>query len=194
MRYFELTADRDLSNPIQVQKLDTQKYKNGVSREEFDAIRQLQVAYFSHSEQTEICDVLWEPAFMVSDALRRVFLLYEPDMEFRGVQLFADDLEDNTAPLYWMPYIEPVSCLGEGSRKYPNGMLEKLVLDRDAPTGRRHIFRVADILEYKVIISLPAAESMIRRQMTGTALKPVVFSGPGAESGKEEASCQTRNI
>lgn len=194
MRYFELTADRDLSNPVQVQRLDTQIYKNGVSKEEFDAIRQLQVAYFGHSEQTEICDVLWEPAFMVSDALRRVFLLYEPEMEFRGVQLFADDLEDSTAPLYWMPYIEPVSCLGGESRKYPNGMLEKLVLDREAPTGHRHIFRVADILEYKVIISLPVAESMIRRQMTGTALEPVAFSGPGAGSGKEETSCQTRNI
>lgn len=194
MRYFELSADRDLTNPVQVQKLDTQIYKNGVSKEEFDAIKHLQVAYFAHSEQTEICDVLWEPAFMVSDALRRVFLMYEPDMEFKGVQLFADDLEDNTAPLYWIPYIESVSCLGEESRKYPNGMLEKLVLDRDAPAGGRHIFRVADILEYKVIISLPVAESMIRRQMTGTALKPVAFSGPGAGSGKEEASCQTRNI
>lgn len=194
MRYFELTADRDLSSPIQVQKLDPQIYKNGVSKEEFDAIRRLQVAYFSHSEQTEICDVLWEPAFMVSDALRRVLLLYEPDMEFKGVQLFADDLEDQTAPLYWVPYIEPVSCLGGESRKYPNGMLDRLVLDRNAPVGCRHIFRVADILEYKVIISLPVAESMIRRQMTGTALKPAVFSGPGAGSGKGDASCQTRNI
>lgn len=194
MRYFELAADRDLSNPVQVRRLDTQIYKNGISKEEFDAIRHLQVAYFSHSPQTEICDVLWEPAFMVSDALRRVFLLYEPDMEFRGVQLFADDLEDETAPLYWIPYIEPVSCLGGESRKYPNGMLEKLVLDREAPAGSRHIFRVADILEYKVIISLPAAESMIRRQMTGASFEPVVFSGSGSGSGKEDALCQTRNI
>lgn len=194
MRYFELAADRDLSNPVQVQRLDTQVYKNGVTKEEFDAIRQLQVAYFGHTEQTEICDVLWEPAFMVSDALRRVFLLYEPEMEFKGVQLFADDPEDQTSPLYWMPYIEPVSCMGEGSSRYPNGMLEKLVLDSDAPVGHRHIFRVADILEYKIIISLPVAESMIRRQMTGAALKPVAFCGPGAGPGKEGASCQTRNI
>lgn len=189
MRYFELTADHSLSNPIQIQKIDTQIYKNGISKEAFDEVKRLQVAYFDHSEQTEICDVLEEPAFMVSDALRRVFLLYEPAMEFKGVQLFANDMEDNTAPLYWLPYMEPVSCISRESRKYPNGMLEKLVLDRDTPLNR-HIFRVADILEYKVIVSLPVAESMIRRQMTGIALEPVVFSG----AGKEAALCQTRNI
>lgn len=190
MRYFELIADHDLSNPVQIQKINTRIYQNGISKEEFDVIKRLQVAYFDHSEQTEICDVLWEPAFMVSDALRRVFLLYEPEMEFRGVQLFANNLEDNTAPLYWLPYIEPVSCLGKESRKYTNGMLEKLVLDREAPMNGRSIFRVADILEYKIILSLPVAESMIRRQMTGIAFEPVVFSG----AGKEAALCQTRNI
>lgn len=190
MRYFELTADRDLSNPVQIQKIDTGIYKNGIPKKTFDAIKQLQVAYFDHSEQTEICDTLWEPAFMVSDVLRRLFLLYEPEMEFRGVQLFPNDMEDNTAPLYWLPYIEPVSCMGKDSSRYTNGMLEKLVLDKDAPIDRRHIFRVADILEYKVIISLPVAESMIRRQMTGATFEPVAFS----RSGKEVEPCQTRNI
>lgn len=182
MKYFELTVDPELSNPVQIQEIDTQIYKNGISKEAFNAVKRLQVAYFDHSEQTEICDVLEAPAFMVSDALRRVFLLYEPEMEFKGVQLFANDMEDETAPLYWMPYIAPVSCMGVESRKYPNGMLERLVLDRDAPIGGRHIFRVADILEYKVIISLPVAESMIRRQLTGAAFKPVAFSGSGKEA------------
>ncbi|MBO5145198.1 MAG: hypothetical protein J6C19_06635 [Lachnospiraceae bacterium] len=190
MRYFELKADRGLSNLVQIQKIDTQIYKNGIPKESFDAIRRLQVAYFDHSEQTEVCDVLEEPAFMVSDALRRVFLIYEPRMEFRGVQLFANDMEDRTAPLYWMPYIEAVSCMGMESRKYPNGMLEKLVLDRDAPIHDRHVFRVADILEYRIVISLPVAESMIRRQMTGITFEPVAFSG----SGKEGALCRTGNI
>lgn len=183
MRYFELTADPELSNPVRIQEIDTQIYKNGISKEAFNAVKQLQVAYFDNSEQTEICDILEEPAFMVSDALRRVFLLYEPEMEFKGVQLFANDMEDETAPLYWLPYIVSVSCLGKESRKYSNGMLESLVMDREAPIGGRHIFRVADILEHKVIISLPVAESMIRRQMTGAAFKPVAFSG----SGKEDA-------
>lgn len=176
MRYFELTADRGLSNPVQIQKIDTGIYKNGIKKEDFDAVKQLQVAYFDYSEQTEVCDALWEPAFMVSDALRRVFALYEPGMAFRGVQLFANDPEESTAPLYWLPYIEPVGCMGKDSRKYPNGMLEKLVLDKDAPVSDRHVFRVADILEYRVIISLPVAESMIRRQMTGAAFVPVAFS------------------
>ncbi len=179
MKYFELKADPDLSNPIQMQKIDTRIYKNGISKENFDAIKRLHIAYFDHSEQTEICDAIYEPALMVSDALRRVFVLYEPKMEFKGVQLFANDLEDNTAPLYWMPYIEPVVCLSTESKKYPNGMLEKLVLDRNASIENRHIFRVAEILEYKIIVSLPVAESIIRRQMTGISFEPILSDAGG---------------
>lgn len=180
MRYFELAADSELSNPVFIKGIDKEIYKNGISKEDFNSLKHLHVAYFDNSEQTEICDILEDPAFMVSDALRGVFLLYEPEMEFKGVQLFANDLEDETSPLYWLPYIPPVSCLGAESRKYTNGMLESIVMDREAPIGGRHIFRVADILEYKVIISLPVAESMIRRQMTGIMFKPVAFSDPGS--------------
>ncbi len=190
MKYFELKADPDLSNPIQIQKIDVQVYKDGISKECFDAIKRLHVAYFDHSEQTEICDALYKPAFMISDALRSVFALYEPKMELKGVQLFANNMDDNTAPLYWMPYIEPVVCLGGESRKYPNGMLEKLVLDRNASIENRHIFRVAEILEYKIIVSLPVAESILRRQMTGISFEPIAFS----DTGKEEALCQTKSI
>ncbi|MCX4298540.1 MAG: hypothetical protein OSJ73_16150, partial [Lachnospiraceae bacterium] len=61
MKYFELKADPDLSNPIQMQKIDTKIYKNGISKENFDAIKRLHIAYFDHSEQTEICDAIYEP-------------------------------------------------------------------------------------------------------------------------------------
>ena len=67
MRYFELITDPEVSNPIQLQKIDRQQYKNGLSEEEFQAVPELKVAYFQNSPQTEILDVLEEPAFLVSD-------------------------------------------------------------------------------------------------------------------------------
>lgn len=184
MRYFELTVDREVSNPVQIQRLDPKQYRNGLTQEEFLSLPSLSVAYFDHTLQVEIYDVLREPAFLVSDDLKHLFALYEPDMEFKAVQLFANDLEDPAAPLFWLPYIPEVDCLSEKSKKYPNGMLEELVLDIHADI-KSEIFRVSDIMEYKIIISLAVAESMLRRKMAGFALTPVVFSG-GIEKGNEQ--------
>lgn len=174
MKYFELISDPDISNPIHIKRIDTNIYHNGISQEEFDAIKRLQVVYFDNTPQVEFCDVLQDPAFLVSDALKRVFVLYEPEMKFKGLQLYASDLEDNTAPLYWMPYITPITCLSSQSKIYPNGMLESMILDYDMPTCH-HIFRVAGILEYKIIVSLSVAESIIRRKLSGVSFVPVVW-------------------
>jgi len=84
-------------------------------------------------------------------------------------------LEDNESPLYWWPYIPLIECLSSQATKYPTGMLEHFILDRNALHGE-DIFRVDSILENKVVISLSIAESMIRRKMTGFTLKPICFA------------------
>ena len=91
MRYFELITDPEVSNPIQLQKIDRQQYKNGLSEEEFQAVPELKVAYFQNNPQTEILDVLEAPAFLISDEVKRVFELYEPQMPFRALQVFSMD-------------------------------------------------------------------------------------------------------
>ena len=118
MRYFELITDPEVSNPIQLQKIDRQQYKNGLSEEEFQAVPELKVAYFQNNPQTEILDVLEAPAFLISDEVKRVFELYEPQMPFRALQVFSMDQEDKTAPLYWLPWIPKIECLSRKSEKY----------------------------------------------------------------------------
>ena len=65
-----------------------------------------------------------------------------------------------------------VDCLHESAEKYDNGMLKELVLDKRKLEGF-HIFRVAGLLEYKVIITLPVAESLLRRRLYGIGLRKV---------------------
>lgn len=184
MRYFELVADRDQSNPLKMEKVDQKVYKNNLSREEFSKINSLVVGYFNNSPQVEIFDVLWEPAFLVSDALKRLLALFDREMEFKAIQLFARDLEDAAAPLYWLPELAAVDCLSEQSKKYPNGMLEQMVLKMEVPFSSG-IFRVAGILEHKIIVSMDVAESMIRRRMSGFTFVPVVFASKGAAYEEE---------
>lgn len=175
MEYFELMVDPSISNPIQIQHVDHSVYKNDVTYEEFDAAPKMTVGYFDNSPQTEIYDLLGQPALLISDNLKRLFALYVPEMPFKGIRVYANDLEDNESPLYWWPYIPPIECLSSQATKYPTGMLEHFILDRNALHGE-DIFRVGSILENKVVISLSIAESMIRRKMTGFTLKPICFA------------------
>lgn len=175
MEYFELMVDPSISNPIQIQHVDHSVYKNDATYEEFDAAPKMTVGYFDNSPQTEIYDLLGQPALLISDNLKRLFALYVPEMPFKGIRVYANDLEDNESPLYWWPYIPPIECLSSQATKYPTGMLEHFILDRNALHGE-DIFRVDSILENKVVISLSIAESMIRRKMTGFTLKPICFA------------------
>lgn len=176
MKYFELTADKEITNPIRIQKLQGSVYKKGISAEEFAGIPTLAVGYFENLPDAELYDILPEPAFLISDRLKRLISLYEPDMEFRAIQLFAREQEDHTAPLYWFPYFTPVDCLSSRTEKYPDGMIKRLVLDQKK-SWNRSIFRVDGILEQRIIVAFPLAESMLRRRMTGVSLLPVMFGG-----------------
>lgn len=175
MDYFELIIDPMISNPIQIQHVDGSIYKNDATQEEFTAAPKMTVGYFDNSPQVELYDLLGQPAFLISDNLKRLFALYDPHMQFKGIRVYANDLEDDESPLYWWPHIPLVECLSDQATKYPTGMLEHLVLDRDALHGEE-IFRVSGLLENKVIISLSVAESMIRRKMTGFTLAPIRFA------------------
>ena len=55
-------------------------------------------------------------------------------------------------------------------------MIKRLVLDQKK-SWKRSIFRVDGILEQRIIVALPLAESMLRRRMTGVSLLPVMFGG-----------------
>lgn len=56
------------------------------------------------------------------------------------------------------------------TQTYDNGMLKKLVLD-ESRTGGLNVFRVRGLLEYKVMVSLPLAESILRRRFYGIELR-----------------------
>ncbi len=46
MRYFELSEDRDIANPIQIEHLDGSIYKNNLSEEEYAALPIVNTGYF----------------------------------------------------------------------------------------------------------------------------------------------------
>ena len=170
MEYFELCQSAKVENAIEIMGLDSQKYCYAMSQADFEALDKLKVAYFSGREFEEICDVLISPTFLISDAMKKIMELYEKGSRFKGIQIFPTSEESKQYPLYWIPSFPEVNCLHRNTVILDNGMVEKLVLDRKR-IGKHRIFRLPGLLEYKVIVSMPVAESILRRRMYGVELQ-----------------------
>ena len=176
MNYFELLPSPKVENPIVLTGLDKEMYCHDMSSKQFTALERLTVAYFSGSEREEPCDILLEPTFMVSDELKRLLSMYDKEIAFKGIQALPTVEECGLYPLYWVPYFSEIACIHKDSIVYDNGMLSSLILD-GSKIGKRDIFRLSGSLEYKIIVSMPVAESILRRRFYGVGLKKLEVAG-----------------
>lgn len=116
--------------------------------------------------------MLFTPVLLVENSIKKRWNLYEPRMKFKGVQVFANDLQINVNPMYWCPMIDAIPCMDTRTEQYPDGLLKHLVLQFQAVQGH-HIFQVAGLTERITVVSLPVAESMLKRGATGFQLQAV---------------------
>ena len=159
-QYFRLRVSPRLMRPLKIIGLPP-SYQRVKTREAFDALPSDIVAYFME-----------DPSFLVCDPLKNLMQAYIPELQAKTVQLFAGEPESKTSYRYWLPYIELVNCLSPQVERYPDGQPKKLILDADAVSDR-YCFRVGGILEQRIIVALPVAESILRRCLYGVDLEPV---------------------
>lgn len=170
--YFWLKPDPTLSNPIQIFHFAVEGTITPGMIIDPEKIPKHQVAYFEYSPQLEICDILFQPTLLIEDNVKRLWSLYEPHMKFKGVQVFANDPELDVSPMYWSPMLKTINCMDAKTKTYSNGMLEHLVIQFRS-IQKQQLFRVGGLLEQVVLVSLPVAESMLKRAQTGFELAPV---------------------
>ncbi|MBQ2802102.1 MAG: hypothetical protein IJF03_12050 [Lachnospiraceae bacterium] len=174
MEYFRLCQSRKMNNVFPVEGLDTQVYVANPTQEQFQKLPQSIVTYFSYRNDYEVSDYLVAPTPMVSDGLRKVFAMYEPQMKFKSIQCYADKEEDiyKMAPAFYVYYIERTACLHKDSVIAPNGGVSQLVLDKNR-MNRSDIMVIDGIPEKITIVSLAVAESILRRNMFGIDFQEV---------------------
>lgn len=172
MEYFELFQSEKVENPIVLLGLAQEDYTYAMRREDFDKLDKLKVAYFSGREFEEICDILTTPTFLISERMRKLFVLYEKDLECKSVQVFPTAMESAQYPQYCVPFFPLIDACHKNTVVNELGMVEKLVLDKKKIKDRQ-IFRLQGLLEYKVIVSVAAAESILRRRFYGIGLREI---------------------
>lgn len=172
MKYFMISQDKALSNVIAPEKLDGSIYRDGASKKEFDAVQNMVVTYFDNSQELEKPDVLYTPAFLVSDRFKKLLRAFDPKMKCKGIRCYPHEVEDSEALLYWWPWIPRARCLSEQTVKYPTGLVAHPVA-LESKLRDRPILMVEGTVETIVLVSLELAEAMLRRGMWGMEYIPV---------------------
>nr|WP_092067143.1 hypothetical protein [Dendrosporobacter quercicolus]NSL49714.1 hypothetical protein [Dendrosporobacter quercicolus DSM 1736]SDL50036.1 hypothetical protein SAMN04488502_10161 [Dendrosporobacter quercicolus] len=175
--YFRLIQSKTASNPIVIQAIDREHYPYKMNQSAFAALEDLIVAYYQPDMGLEICDILQSPCFMIANRFRDLFALLEPELRFKGIQLYPLDFDaaaglKSPAPLYWIPDIEPTWCLHPAARIYDTGIIEELVVKENA-VRHKHILKVAGLVEEIWLVSLTAAECILRRRPLAAGLERV---------------------
>lgn len=174
MEYYLLEQSKDVTNPIKVFGVDMENYIPAMTHQDFKQLKRSKVAYAEYSRSHETPDILAHPTYMVSDTIRRVLQMYDDHISFKSIQVFPTsrkDLMEGTRT-YWIYDCVMEECLHPETICLPNGEIEKLILDKRKVKGR-DIFRAKGTLDNKLVISLAVAESILRRNVYGVALKKV---------------------
>lgn len=116
-------------------------------------------------------DVLDRQLFLIKGDVKKVFDLFLREVEYK----FCCLLDDETAQheYYYIPLLDLVPCLSEKSTSNPTGSkVSKVVLEEQLIKGK-HIFRVSNTKDTVVVVSLAAAEALLRKKPIGIRLKQV---------------------
>jgi hypothetical protein len=170
-----MSQSKTVVEPLDIIGLDTNYYKSNLSKKDFEKIPNMMVAYFSDKEDLEFPDIINRPTMLISNDLKKLFKLYDEEIEFKGVQLYSDNLMEEkniTACLYWTFMPAECECFHKDSEKYPTGTIKRLILDKEKLI-HKDIIKIEGLLENKIIVSLPVAESILRRNMYGIGLEEI---------------------
>lgn len=172
MRYFELRQGEHLRNPIKIQWAKQDVYQYNPTREQFDNFPNIHVGYYDYTDTIEIPEVLEGSTFFVGEEVKHVLKMYDESIPFKGVQVYPFGMLSKIVPTYWTFFPMEADCLHESVEILPNGEMKEMLLDTNKISGVP-VFKVAGIRVHRIIVTLPVAESLLRRQLFGISLKEV---------------------
>ena len=94
MEYYLLKQNSNITNPVKLLNLDSSVYTTQMSHKDFKQLDKVKVAYIQYEETQEIPDILTQPAYMVSDTIRKVMKMYDDSISFKAVQVYPDKKQD----------------------------------------------------------------------------------------------------
>ncbi len=107
---------------------------------------------------------------MFSRRFKEILDAYEPELFFQEVVMIHK--ESSKQYRYVHTLMDHLDAVGSGTEYYPNGTVKHLVLDAKV-IGRHNLFLLQGNQRKDPIVSLPLAESLLRRKPMGIRFEEV---------------------
>ncbi|MCA1295681.1 hypothetical protein LBW89_21980 [Paenibacillus sp. alder61] len=171
MEYFTLQQDeRYTSFPI-LKELHKKIDFRHINRIQPHHLPDTTLFHVQAEAEADDLDVLSTQLFLVSERLKPLIEMYEPDCLFKLIPLI--DMIHNKQAIYYLPIFQEIEALSPRSEfTVDRSVIKRLVLQEDKLQGKR-IFRVAESVKPLIVVRLEVAESILRRDLVGISLKRV---------------------
>lgn len=170
MRYFFIKQDVSLPGAIRYRDFDINSNRHLFSKEDSGQLNNVVALYLAGDGKEARWDFLQYPVTMFSRRFKDVLDAYESGLFFQEVVLIHK--ENSLQYRYVHTLMDQLDAVGSQTEYYSNGTVKRLVLDSER-IGRHNLFLLKGNHRKDPIVSLPLAESMLRRKPMGICFEEV---------------------
>lgn len=173
MNYFLLSQDRDYKRTPQIKNFISIALRKDFTPENCKRIKDINIVDASSDAPLTYIDLLDTQAFLVSAAVKKVLMMYDPALRFKMFCLLNKSVQGGENGEYYAPIFRRIDCLSPNSKcNLDKSHIEKMVLFKHK-IGCAPFFCVDRIQKEAVIVRLDAAESLLRRNLRGLKFEKV---------------------
>lgn len=174
MEYFRLSQDRRYSSNIpNIQNFLKIGMRLDFTMKNHHKIKAVNTVIASAPEPLDYIDILDMQVFLVGKELKKVFLLYDPSMQFKMFCLLNQKVKEGETGEYYAPIFREIDCVSpKSTHNRDKSHFEKMVLF-ERKISHFPIFRVGNVKMEAVIVRLDVMESLMRRKLRGMKFEQV---------------------
>lgn len=173
MDYFILRQDRRYTRTPTIEQLNKVAFRWDFTMKNCNKIEDVNMMEASSAEHLNYIDLLDRQVFLISKEMKKLFLLYEPTLQFKMFILLNKKVNGGETGEYYAPICREVDCVSPASEfNLDKSVIKNLVLF-EQKIQHLSIFRVGSIKAEAIIVRLDVVESMLRRNMHGLQLTKV---------------------
>lgn len=177
MKYFLLDTDPAYMESLDIinwyEKMDVRN----IRYEKAHLLPSRLLLYMRGYERTVFTDIVSKPFFLVSEMVKDVIRMYQPETIFKEIILL--DAEYEKSRRYFLPVFRELTCLSEkSSLNLDRSVIKRAVLSKRRLEDRS-VFRIGDVKGTYIAARLDFAESILKREAVGIRLIPLEVEDEG---------------
>ena len=165
MRYFFIEEDKNYVNRVRVRNWTKKIPSEILYHKSYLKIPKRIVLEIEPNQKTDFVDVIMVPFIMVSEKIKKVMDVFEPNMQYREIVLLDKTYEK--AEVYYLPVLKEIDCLGKDTVfNLDHSMIKKPVLNK-SKIEDQSIFRLIEGPASSCVVRMDLLECILRREAYG---------------------------